>query len=128
GLVPVALGDIRAEMSRLATDPPGPAETAAARDHCAAQLLSAFDSPCLLADLIRQTVPFGQGADWLERLPGLLREVPPAAAAPAVVELYGTRPPGGVIVGDVDADLLSSAADDMRIVTVAPGGPDAATR
>nr|PZN41802.1 MAG: hypothetical protein DIU60_16265 [Actinomycetota bacterium] len=128
GLVPVALGDIRAEMSRLATDPPGPAETAAARDHCAAQLLSAFDSPCLLADLIRQTVSFGQGADWLERLPGLLREVPPAAAAQAVVELYGTRPPGGVIVGDVDADLLSSAADDMRIVTVAPGGPDAATR
>ena len=45
GLVPVALGDIRAEMRRLATDPPGPAETAAARDHCAAQLLSAFDSP-----------------------------------------------------------------------------------
>lgn len=119
-LVPAALADIRAEMRRLAADPPGAAETAAARDHCLAQLLSAFDSPRLLADLICQAVSFGQGADWLERLPGLLRAVPPADVARAAVELYGTGRPGGVIVGDVDEALLASGAD-LRIVPLSSG-------
>ncbi|MBE3008560.1 insulinase family protein [Microbispora sp. NEAU-D428] len=102
GLVTSALDDIRGEMRGLAVDPPGAAEVASAREYCAAQLLSAFDSPSVLADLLRQTVSSGQEPAWLERLPGLLHEVPVADVAKAGPELYGMRHPAGVIVGDVD--------------------------
>ncbi|SNT25036.1 Predicted Zn-dependent peptidase [Streptosporangium subroseum] len=102
GLVKDALDDIRDEARRLTADPPSATEVDLAREFCAAQMLSVFDSPSVLADLLRQTVSSGLEPGWLERLPGLLREVPVADVAEAGAELYGTPRLAGVVLGDID--------------------------
>ncbi|MFD6887117.1 M16 family metallopeptidase [Streptomyces sp. NPDC059957] len=97
--VPEALGELRAEALAMATDPPGTAEVSAARDFCAGQLLSVFDSQAGVADVLCRTVAYGQAPTWAARLPRLMREASTADVARVGGELFGARPLAGVLVG-----------------------------
>ncbi|MFG2931359.1 M16 family metallopeptidase [Streptomyces achromogenes] len=83
-----AVAGVRAQMRRLATRPPAPPEVAAVARYCAAQLLSAFDSPAMLADALRHTLAAGRDLDWVERRPRLLRAVDGEAVTAAAHALY----------------------------------------
>lgn len=83
-----AVAGVRAQMRRLATRPPAPPEVAAVARYCAAQLLSAFDSPAMLADALRHTLAAGRDLDWVVRRPRLLRAVDGEAVTAAAHALY----------------------------------------
>ncbi|MEV5350175.1 M16 family metallopeptidase [Streptomyces achromogenes] len=83
-----AVAGVRAQMRRLATEPPAPPEVAAVARYCAAQLLSAFDSPAMLADALRHTLAAGRDLDWVVRRPRLLRAVDGEAVTAAAHALY----------------------------------------
>ncbi|MFF8829726.1 M16 family metallopeptidase [Streptomyces sp. NPDC015131] len=117
-LVPEAVRELRAEARALATDPPGDAEVSAARAFCAGQLLSVFDAPSALADVLCRTVAYGQEPAWLARLPRLVREAGTADVARVGAELFAAHPLAAVLVGGPAADSGTSgerrAAADQR--------------
>jgi predicted Zn-dependent peptidase len=96
-----AVADVAAEARDLAHRPPGPAELAAVRRYCGAQLLSAFDSPAALADALRHTAAAGRGLDWVVRRPTLLAEPTAEAVRAAGEALFAGVTATAVVLGDV---------------------------
>ncbi|HEX5540788.1 MAG TPA: insulinase family protein [Micromonospora sp.] len=114
------LADLDGERRRLRAEPLTDAEIDRAREYTAVQLLSAFDSPSILADLMSHLVSSGREPDWLYRLPDLLRKVPAADVAAAAVDLYAGSASCTVVYGGTDEALAA--------VRELEGGPDARTR
>jgi predicted Zn-dependent peptidase len=77
-----------AEMARLASERPAPPDVATTVRYCAAQLLSAYDSPATLADALRHTLVPGRELDWVMRRPHLLRAVNGESVMAAAHDLY----------------------------------------
>ncbi|MGW2042516.1 M16 family metallopeptidase [Streptomyces virginiae] len=93
--------DVREETAALAAVPPGREELDTVRQYCAAQLLTAFDSPGLLADALRHTMVSGRGLEWVIRRPRLLGEVPGEAVSEAARTLFAPVTDTVVVLGDV---------------------------
>jgi zinc protease len=111
------LADLDEERRRLATEPLTHAEIDRARQYVAAQLLSAFDAPSILADLLSHLVASGREVHWLFRLPDLVRTLPAAEVRAAAVELFATPAACTVVYGALDQAVPDSE-----------GGSDARTR
>jgi zinc protease len=99
--LPDVLADLSAEQQRLRQSPLTAQEIDPVREYCAAQLLSAFDSPATLADLLTHTVAGGRPPRWLEFLPGALRCVAADEVAAAARELYAPSEVCTVVHGTV---------------------------
>jgi hypothetical protein len=97
-----AAAGIRAELAALWTDPVTGAELAGAREYCTAQLLSAFDSAAVKADVMRQGLVSGREPTWLAELPDLLARTGPAELAAASRELFALGRMTTVLVGSPD--------------------------
>ncbi|MFD4141775.1 insulinase family protein [Streptomyces sp. NPDC058572] len=82
------VADIRKVLNELRTVPVTAAELDPIRTFCAAQLLTAFDSPAAKADVLRDAVSAGRQPDWVERLPELIRRATPAEVGAACSELF----------------------------------------
>ncbi|MEU6899554.1 MULTISPECIES: M16 family metallopeptidase [Streptomyces] len=96
-----AVQDVREETAALAAAPPGREELDTVRQYCAAQLLTAFDSPGLLADALRHTMVSGRGLEWVIRRPRLLGEVSGEAVSQAARALFVPVTDTVVVLGDV---------------------------
>ncbi|MFF4806161.1 insulinase family protein [Streptomyces sp. NPDC001351] len=99
---------LREEFRRIAREPFSSAEVARASGFCAAQLLAAFDSPALLADLLRQLAAAGHQVVELDRLPARLRAVSADEVSSAGAQLFDERAMTTVALGDLDADALAA--------------------
>ncbi|ANS68060.1 peptidase M16 domain-containing protein [Streptomyces lincolnensis] len=97
-----AVDDVREEAAALAAVPPGDEELEVVRRYCAAQLLTAFDSPGLLADALRHTVVSGRGLEWVVRRPALLGEVSGEEVSAAAHALFVPVTDTLVVLGDVE--------------------------
>ncbi|MFG2678572.1 M16 family metallopeptidase [Streptomyces sp. NPDC048392] len=97
-----AVAGVTDEVRRLAAVPVPAAEVEEARRYCATQLLSAFDSPGLLADALRYTFAAGRDLDWVIRRPRLLGAVGPEAVSAAAGALYGSLTESAVVLGRID--------------------------
>jgi predicted Zn-dependent peptidase len=84
--------------------PPHRDELDVVRRYCAAQLLTAFDSPGLLADALRHTMASGRGLDWVLRRPRLLGEVSGEAVAEAARAVFVPVTGTVVALGDLEED------------------------
>ncbi|GAB3206648.1 hypothetical protein GCM10027294_09860 [Marinactinospora endophytica] len=122
-LVDVLLNDVRLEARRLSEEPPDEIEVDAARSFCAAQMLSAFDSPSLTADVLRATVSAGRSPSWLAELPDVLRDVTVAEVAAAGRELFGPIPLEGVVAGEVDPARFPASVPEPSSVPAPQGVP-----
>jgi predicted Zn-dependent peptidase len=99
-----AVEDVREEVATLAAVPPHRDELDVVRRYCAAQLLTAFDSPGLLADALRHTMASGRGLDWVLRRPRLLGEVSGEAVAEAARAVFVPVTGTVVALGDLEED------------------------
>ncbi|MFE3460995.1 insulinase family protein [Nocardiopsis aegyptia] len=104
------IDDVASEAARVAREGLDPSEVDRARDYCLAQLLVAYDSPALLADVVRSLTAAGHGADWIERLPGALTATPATEVEKAVRGLFAGFADGRVRVIATDADGHGAAA------------------
>ncbi|MFD7450951.1 M16 family metallopeptidase [Kitasatospora sp. NPDC059827] len=102
-----ALAALREEMRGMAERPPSAAEVDPAREFCAGQLLSVFDSAAVRADQLCRTVAAGRSPSLLERLPARLREVPVRDVAAAAAALFAHAEPTCVMLGDVEPGVAS---------------------
>ncbi|MFD8319000.1 M16 family metallopeptidase [Kitasatospora purpeofusca] len=106
-----ALAAIRAELRGMAERPPSAAEVDPAREFCAGQLLSAFDSAAVRADQLCRTVAAGKSPSLLERLPARLRDVPVQDVAAAGATLFAHAEPACVVLGDVEPGAVTGWHD-----------------
>ncbi|MGW2329935.1 insulinase family protein [Streptomyces sp. NPDC001700] len=79
---------IQEALRSLPDTPATAAELEPIRAFCAAQLLSAFDSPAAKADLLRDGVSAGRPVHWAERLPDDLRQTTAAEVGAAGAALF----------------------------------------
>ena len=100
-----AFAEVQEELEGLAAHPPSGAEVDTARRYCAAQLLSAFTSPAVTADLLCRMVASGRDVTWPYQLPELLSRVPETAVAEAALELFAPGALTTVVLMDADAPL-----------------------
>ncbi|MEZ3181221.1 insulinase family protein [Streptomyces pimonensis] len=98
-----ALAVIRAELERMAAEPPSAAEVDAARSYAVGSTATAMSSPHALASGLANLVHIGAGSDWLHNWGPLLRGVPHEAVVEAARKHF--RPAGftGVVVADETA-------------------------
>ncbi|MFF6774202.1 insulinase family protein [Streptomyces sp. NPDC012637] len=102
-----AVRDVAEEAAALAAAPPGRDELDTVRRYCAAQLLSAFDSPGLLADALRHTTGSGRGLDWVIGRPQLLDTVTGDEVAAAAAHLFVPATETVVALGNIEQGRLS---------------------
>ncbi|MDH6193261.1 zinc protease [Streptomyces sp. CZ24] len=95
-----ALAVIKAELERMAAEPPSPREVDAARSYAAGSTATAMSSPGALASGLANLLHVGVGSDWLHHWGTLLAEVPYDAVVEAARRFF--RPEGftGVVVAD----------------------------
>ncbi|WP_073921134.1 M16 family metallopeptidase [Streptomyces sp. CB00455] len=103
-----AVCDVAEEAVALAAAPPGRDELDTVRRYCAAQLLSAFDSPGLLADALRHTTGSGRGLDWVISRPQLLDAVTGDEVAAAAAHLFVPTTETVVALGAIELDWLTT--------------------
>ncbi|MDQ1008516.1 putative Zn-dependent peptidase [Streptomyces sp. V4I23] len=102
-----ALHDVREEAAALAAVPPTRDELDVVRRYCGAQLLTAFDSPGLLADALRHTMISGRGLEWVISRPQLLGVTTGEEVASAVKALFVPVTDTVVALGDVEQQVLA---------------------
>ncbi|MEV4332259.1 insulinase family protein [Streptomyces sp. NPDC049597] len=102
-----ALHDVREEAAALAAVPPTRDELDVVRRYCGAQLLTAFDSPGLLADALRHTMISGRGLEWVISRPQLLGATTGEEVAQAAKALFVPVTDTVVALGDVEQDWLA---------------------
>jgi predicted Zn-dependent peptidase len=95
-----ALAEIRRELDRLVTDPPGTAEVEAARQYAMGALLTSLDTQAELASVISGLVGEGLDPGWLVDHQDWLGAVTVAEVAEAAREFFPPAGASGVVVGD----------------------------
>ncbi|CAL9385968.1 hypothetical protein SUDANB145_01168 [Streptomyces sp. enrichment culture] len=95
-----ALAVIKAELERMAAEPPSTREVDAARSYAAGSTATAMSSPGALASGLANLLHVGVGSDWLHHWGPLLADVPYDAVVEAARRFF--RPEGftGVVVAD----------------------------
>ncbi|WP_461028861.1 M16 family metallopeptidase, partial [Streptomyces sparsus] len=110
-----ALAVIRAELERMAAEPPSPEEVEAARSYAVGSTATAMSSPGALASALANLLHVGVGSDWLHNWGTLLEGVPHDAVVEAAHRFF--RPAGfaGVVVADESAvaPLRRGATGDL---------------
>ncbi|NWF28202.1 insulinase family protein [Streptomyces sp. PKU-EA00015] len=109
-----ALHDVREEAAALAAVPPTRDELDVVRRYCGAQLLTAFDSPGLLADALRHTMISGRGLEWVISRPQLLGATTGEEVASAAKALFVPVTNTVVALGDVEQQALAGELEADR--------------
>ncbi|MGW7283652.1 M16 family metallopeptidase [Streptomyces sp. NPDC054844] len=95
-----ALAVIRAELERMAAEPPSVREVDAARSYAAGSTATAMSSPGALASGLANLVHIGVGSDWLHNWGPLLAGVPYVAVVEAARRFFRPARFTGVVVAD----------------------------
>ncbi|MEV0776818.1 pitrilysin family protein [Streptomyces sp. NPDC050428] len=98
-----ALGVIRAELERMAAEPPSPEEVDAARSYAIGSLATAMSSPASLASGLSNLLHIGVGADWLHGWAALLDGVTYEAVTEAACRYFRPAAFTGVVLADESA-------------------------
>ncbi|MET9554737.1 pitrilysin family protein [Streptomyces sp. NPDC006645] len=98
-----ALGVIRDELARMATEPPSEEEVDAARSYAIGSLTTAMSSPASLASGLSNLLHIGVGADWLHGWGPMLDGVPYEAVAEAARRFFRPGDFTGVVLADESA-------------------------
>ncbi|WP_369170882.1 M16 family metallopeptidase [Streptomyces sp. R28] len=100
GATEAAVRQMRAELLRLAEQPPSGAETDAAREFFTGMTALGAASQAGLAGALVNLLQYGLSPDWLRTFPQRLAEVTLGEVARAAQEFYAPSRFSGVIVGD----------------------------
>lgn len=104
--VSALLDNLTSERERLLINPVDQAEVDRCARYCAAQALSATDSPSRLADTVAGACANGRPAEWLWGLPDQLRASSADAVQTAAERLLVDTTFTGVALGPVDPHVL----------------------
>ncbi|MEJ1199941.1 MULTISPECIES: M16 family metallopeptidase [unclassified Streptomyces] len=95
-----ALAVIKAELERMAAEPPSVREVDAARSYAAGSTATAMSSPGALASGLANLLHAGVGSDWLHNWGPLLAGVPHDAVVEAARRFFRPARFTGVVVAD----------------------------
>ncbi|CAM5674465.1 Insulinase family protein OS=Streptomyces alboniger OX=132473 GN=CP975_26945 PE=4 SV=1 [Streptomyces alboniger] len=98
-----ALAVIRAELERMAAEPPSVREVDAARGYAAGSTATAMSSPGALASGLANLLHVGVGSDWLHHWGPLLEGVPHDSVVEAARRFFRPAAFTGVVVADEEA-------------------------
>ncbi|GAA5205762.1 M16 family metallopeptidase [Streptomyces thinghirensis] len=110
-----ALAVIKAELERMAAEPPSVREVDAARSYAAGSTATAMSSPGALASGLANLLHAGVGSDWLHNWGPLLAGVPYDAVVEAARRFFRPARFTGVVVADdaAVAPLRLGAAGEL---------------
>ncbi|CAL9628205.1 hypothetical protein SUDANB140_06018 [Streptomyces sp. enrichment culture] len=110
-----ALAVIKAELERMAAEPPSVREVDAARSYAAGSTATAMSSPGALASGLANLLHAGVGSDWLHNWEPLLAGVPHDAVVEAARRFFRPARFTGVVVADeaAVAPLRLGATDEL---------------